>query len=504
MRGDPRGETVARGEPAVVAVERSDISIAPDSRRVVARPFIPGFVGTFNALGGARVDQIAERVMKLSPGEVARLLDETRRLFHHRHRDLEQRWEEHFITALPHSERMQSASRDMRKLLGAVFTHEYSFEGAALCNPSLVEHPEGSRPGELAFIMSARAIGEGHISSIEFRTGHIDKKGAVIIDPVFPVVEVGRRTSVIYGKRGFMAKMAELGGDPGITSQVCDPLPARFSLEDLEQSMPHLEMQMEYAADAFETVRLIHWLASSNYRLEFGESEISERLIFPAGPADSNGMEDARFVKFVDDDEQSTYYATYTAYDGFQILPQLIQTSDFRTFEIMTMDGAGAKNKGMALFPSKIEGRYAALSRHDRESLYLMYSDDIRSWGESELIYPPTEGWEAIQIGNCGSPLPTPDGWLVLTHGVGPMRRYAIGAVLLDSKDPSRVIGRLARPFLVPGEVERDGYVPNVVYSCGGLINGENLVLPFGVADHHIGVATVALSELIDSMISTE
>lgn len=488
----------------MVAVERSSVSITPDSRRVVARPFIPGFAGTFNALGGARVDQIAERVMKLPADEVTDLLTETRGLFRDRHRDLEQRWEEHFSTALPHSDRMRSAEGDMRQLLGAVFTHEYSFEGAALCNPSLIEHPDGSAPGELRFIMSARAIGEGHISSIEFRTGRVGKRGGVTIDPVSPVVHVGHRTSVIYGKRGFTVKLAELGGDPAITSQVCDPLPARFTLEDLERTLATLNMQMDYAADAFETVRLIHWLASSNYRLEFGESEISERLIFPAGPADSNGMEDARFVRFVDDDEQATYYATYTAYDGFQILPQLIQTSDFRVFEIMTMDGAGAKNKGMALFPHKIDGRYAALSRHDRESLYLMYSDDVRSWDESELIYPPTEGWEAIQIGNCGSPLLTDEGWLVLTHGVGPMRRYAIGAMLLDAKDPSRVVGRLTRPFLVPGEKERDGYVPNVVYSCGGLINGGRLVLPFGVADHHIGIAKVDVSELIDSMITND
>lgn len=486
----------------MISVERSDISITPDARRVVARPFIPGFVGTFNALGGARVDQIAERVMKLSADEVSELLEESRRLFQSRHRDLELRWEEHFLTALPHSERMRLADGEMRQLLGAVFTHEYSFEGAALCNPSLVEHPEAPLPGEVRFIMSARAIGEGHISSIEFRTGHIDKAGRVAIDPVSSSVQVGKRTSVTYGKRGFTVKLAELGGDPAITSQVCDPLPARFTLEDLERTLAEVNKQMDYAAEAFETIRLIHWLASSNYRLEFGESEVSERLIFPAGPADSNGMEDARFVKFVDDDEQATYYATYTAYDGFQILPQLIQTSDFRVFEIMTMDGAGAKNKGMALFPRRIEGRYAALSRHDRESLYLMFSDDIRSWGESELIYPPTEGWETIQIGNCGSPLLTPDGWLVLTHGVGPMRRYAIGAMLLDAKDPSRVIGRLARPFLVPGDNERDGYVPNVVYSCGGIIHGGTLVLPFGVADHHIGVATVELSDLIDSMIT--
>lgn len=493
---------MTRGE-IMLAVERSDVSIIPDSHRVVARPFIPGFVGTLDALGGSRVDQIAERVMRLTATEVSRLLEETRKLFLHRHRDLEQRWEDHFLMALPHSERMQSATGDMRALLGAVLTHEYSFEAAALCNPSLVEHPDGSRPGELHFIMSARAIGEGHISSVEFRTGRIDKGGELHLDPVPSVVEVGRRTSVIYAKRRFIAKLAELGADPDIASQVCDPLPDRFSLADLDVVLPHLDVRGA-PADAFESVRLIHWLASSNYRLEFREGEIGERLIFPAGPADSNGIEDARFVKFADENGDVTYYATYTAFDGFQILPQLIETTDFQTFDILTMDGAGARNKGMALFPNKIEGRYTALSRHDRESLFLMYSDDVRSWRESELIYRPTEGWEAIQVGNCGSPLPTSEGWLVLTHGVGPMRRYSIGAMLLDRKDPSQVIGRLRDPFLVPREDERDGYVPNVVYSCGGLVHGEDLVLPFGVADHSIGFARIPISELLDSMISVE
>jgi predicted GH43/DUF377 family glycosyl hydrolase len=307
----------------------------------------------------------------------------------------------------------------------------------------------------------------------------------------------------VYAKRRFLAKLAELGADSNIAHQVCDPLPDRFTAAELEAVLPHLDVAGS-PTDVFESVRLIHWLASSNYRLEFENGEIGEHLIFPAGPADSHGIEDARFVRFVDDNGAVTYYATYTAFDGFQILPQLIETTDFRTFDILTMDGSGASNKGMAIFPVRIEGQYTALSRHDRESLFLMYSDDIRSWTHSELIYPPTEGWESVQVGNCGSPMATSEGWLVLTHGVGPMRRYAIGAMLLDRKDPSRVIGRLREPFLAPEEQERDGYVPNVLYSCGGLLHGDLLVLPYGIADQRIGFATVGVTDLLDSMIEVD
>jgi predicted GH43/DUF377 family glycosyl hydrolase len=463
----------------------------------VARPFIPGFVGTLDALGGSRVDQIVDRVLKLSPAEATERLAEARVLFGGRHRDLEARWEANLLEALPHSPRLQSVTGDMRALLGAYFTQEYAFEAAALCNPSIVPAPSWNGEGPLDFIMSARAIGEGHISSIEFRTGTVSEAGLVTLEDVGPHVATGRRTSVVYQKPSFLAKLEELGADPDIADQICGNLPEQFIFDDLAVVLPNLDVKAAYPAAAFETIRLIHWLASSNYRLEFTNGPLSERLIFPAGPADSHGMEDARFVKFVDDDGSSTYYATYTAYDGFQILPQLIQTNDFLAFDITTMSGSSARNKGLALFPVKIDGSYAALSRFDRERLYLSYTDDIRSWESSELIYEPRAGWEAVQVGNCGSPLETDDGWLVITHGVGPMRRYCLGAVLLDRKDPSQVLGRLPKPFLVPGEDERNGYVPNVVYSCGGLVHGDNLVLPFGVADHRIGIAIVPISDLV-------
>ena len=481
-------------------LQRSDVSIEPDRHRVVARPFIPGFVGTLDYLG-SRVDQIVDRVLALSSSEAGELLAHAHAAFGRRHRDLEARWEAHFLEALPHSPRLDSIQGELRALIGAYFTQEYAFEAAALCNPSIVPNPAWAGENDLPFIMSARAIGEGHISSIEFRTGTVTEAGAVALDDIGPLVTTARRTSVVYQRPSFAAKLEELGADRQIANPILANLPEKFTYDDLAAVLPSLEVQAAYPVSAFETIRLIHWLASSNYRLEFSDGPLSERLIFPAGPSDSRGMEDARFVKFVDDDGSVTYYATYTAFDGFQILPQLIQTSDFLAFDINTMSGESARNKGLALFPSKIDGRYAALSRHDRERLYLSYTDDIRSWESSVLIYEPRAGWEAVQVGNCGSPIETEQGWLVVTHGVGPMRRYCLGAVLLDRKDPSQVLGRLAQPFLEPADSERDGYVPNVVYSCGGLVHGGNLVLPFGIADHRISFAIVPVADLVDAMI---
>ncbi|HSL27498.1 MAG TPA: glycoside hydrolase family 130 protein [Acidimicrobiia bacterium] len=484
----------------MVRLNRSDVVIRPDVRRVVARLFIPGFAGTLDALGGARVDPIVQRTMELSEAEIHQQLADSRRLFAGRHRDLERLWEANFLQALPHSPRMKDAGPELRALLGAIFTQEYAFEASAVCNPSIVPYPVEQQGDSLRFVMSARAIGEGHISSIEFRTGSVSSAGTIQLDDVDLTVEVGGRTSVTYRKGAFLNKLEELGADPAIALDICDALPSRFTFDDLAAVLPNIDSPTAYPAVAFETIRLIHWLASSNYRLEFEDGRIGDRLIFPAGPADSHGMEDARFVALVEDDGSTSYYATYTAYDGFQILPQLIQTPDFRHFDITTMSGDSARNKGIALFPTKFDGSYAALSRLDREKLYLTFSDDVRSWETSQLIYEPTASWEMVQIGNCGSPLETSEGWLVLTHGVGPMRRYCIGAILLDRKDPSQVLGRLRDPLIEPEEAFRDGYVPNVVYSCGGLIHSGNLILPYGLSDHSIAFGVAPVVDLLEAM----
>jgi predicted GH43/DUF377 family glycosyl hydrolase len=286
-----------------------------------------------------------------------------------------------------------------------------------------------------------------------------------------------------------------------LTGRLVADLGERFGYGELQGALEVLRRSDVSEAAVFETARLAHWFASSNYELVFSESmPLSERILIPAGPADSQGIEDARFVRFVDDDGTSTYYATYTAFDGFTILPQLIETTDFVTFRIATLGGACARNKGMALFPRKIEGQYVALGRHDLENLHVLRSDDIRTWSNAELIYGPGRGWELVQIGNCGSPIETEHGWLVLTHGVGPMRTYAIGALLLHLDDPSRVIGDLGSPLLEPAEDERNGYVPNVVYSCGAIVEDGTVVIPYGFSDQAIHVATVDLEELIAAM----
>ena len=353
--------------------------------------------------------------------------------------------------------------------------------------------------------MSLRAVGEGHLSSIQFRSAVIDASGELTFDPLGSHLAGGRRTPPErYQKRLFMDKLAELGAANELAFAVLEPLPEWFTPAGLEASLLAFEEHGPPHAIWFETVKIIRVLASSSYVTTFpADSAIDERVIFPAGPNETRGMEDARFVRFSDDDGQAKYYATYTAYDGFEIFPQLIETDDFITFAISTLNGSAAQNKGMALFPRRIGGLHLMLSRKDRENLYLATSSDIHFWNDATELYRPHEPWELLQIGNCGSPLETEAGWLVLTHGVGPMRRYTIGALLLDLEDPSRVVGRLREPLLVPEASEREGYVPNVVYSCGGLIHGDRLVLPYGIADAAVGIAVVPLPELLAELHAT-
>jgi len=385
--------------------------------------------------------------------------------------------------------------------MGTYFTHEYSVEAAALFNPSIVLAPDQSNlpAGEKRFVMSLRAVGEGHLSSIEFRSGRIDAKGTLTFDLPGSYVVAGLRAPPSnYDKHLFGLKLAELGAGNDLAWNVLDRLRDQFSLAELEESLSELEQHGPPHAISFHTVQIIRVLASSNYVTAFpAESAISERVIFPAGPNETRGMEDARFVRFVHANGTATYYATYTAYDGFEIVPQLIETNDFATFTIATLNGIAAQNKGMALFPRQIDGKYLMLSRKDRENLHLATSTNVRFWNDVSEIYRPSRPWELLHMGNCGSPLETEAGWLVLTHGVGPMREYAIGAMLLDLEDPRKVLGSLTEPFLVPDETEREGYVPNVLYTCGGLIHKDVLVLPYGFSDSGVGVAMISLSDLL-------
>lgn len=481
------------------AVTRTHHRLLTNPRRVLAKPFMPGEEVLLP--GPSRVEALMARILAIPEAQVSALLEDVLARYSLRHRGFNELLERHFQLVAPYIDSTVFLSRERSLLIGAYFTHEYSVEAAALFNPSIVLAPDQNnlRSGERRFVLSLRAVGEGHLSSIEFQSGVIDASGDLTFDPPGSHLVAGHRTAPThYDKRRFSTKLTELGAGNELAKSILEPLPAEFTLADLEGSLGRLEKHGPPHAIWFETVQIIRVLASSNYVTTFpAESALSERVLFPAGPNETHGMEDARFVRFVDDGGSVKYYATYTAYDGFQIIPQLIETDDFVTFTITTLNGSAAQNKGMALFPRRIDGRYVMLSRKDRENLHLATSDDVRFWKDGTELCRPSKPWELLHIGNCGSPLETEAGWLVLTHGVGPMRQYAIGALLLDLNDPRRVLGHLSEPLLVPNATERDGYVPNVVYTCGGLINGDRLVLPYGFSDTGIGIAMISLPDLL-------
>jgi len=488
-----------------ITITRTRHKLLPDARRVLCKPYLPD--EELLLPGPSRASLLMERILAIPEAEVAALLAAIVRDFAPRHRAFDALLDRHFEMVAHNIAPDSKLSHERRRLIGAYFTHEYSVEAAALFNPSLVLAPDPSRSasGEQRVVMSLRAVGEGHISSIEFRCGVLEAGGELRLDAPGPYLVSCRRTPPShYYKHRFATKLSELGASSELSSAVLARLPERFTLIELETSLMALEEHGPPPAIWFETIKIIRVLASSNYVTEFpADSELAERVIFPAGPNETRGMEDARFVRFVQDDGTIKYYATYTAYDGFGILPQLIETTDFASFAISTLNGAAAQNKGMALFPRPIDGRYVMLSRKDRENMHLATSNDVHFWTDAVELHGPQRPWELLQIGNCGSPLETEAGWLVLTHGVGPMRRYTISALLLDLNDPSRVIGQLGQPLLEPDVSEREGYVPNVVYSCGGLIHRDKIILPYGFSDTGIGIALVSLPELIAALLAT-
>lgn len=453
--------------------------------------------------GSSRIDVAIARVLAMPEATVLATLEATRADFAVRHRDLAGVYSENYALVAQRRTVPQDISDARRQLIGAYFTHEYSVEAAALGNPSMVLAPDqsGVASGDAKFVMSLRAIGEGHISCIEFRSGIIRADLSLALDPPSRHAITGRRSPALHDRERFRAKVAELDALSEVTEAVLDSLGSTFSVAELEAAIRLLERVSPYRA-SLDAAHVLHWLASSNYHTAFSDdTDLSERVIFPAGPTESRGMEDVRLVRFVHDDASIVYYGTYTAFDGYQILPQLIETTDFLSFRISTLSGRCAQNKGIALFPRKLGGQFVALGRHDNVNNFLMTSEDIRVWHETELIQEPKRPWELMQLGNCGSPLETEAGWLVITHGVGPMRRYSLGALLLDREDPAKVIGHLQEPLLTPHGDEREGYVPNVVYSCGSVIHNEHLVVPYGFADVGAGVATVPLEALLERLV---
>jgi predicted GH43/DUF377 family glycosyl hydrolase len=482
-------------------VTRLPLRLRPDPRRVVARLFLPGQEMMSN--GDSRAAAVIERILALSDEDVALAVDEVLTGFGGRHRQFRSTLEGHFDVVAHRLGGGVSPSPDRRLLMGAFFTCEYSVEAAALCNPSMVLAPDqdGVPPGQARFVMSLRGIGEGHVSCIEFRTGVVGAGGEVHMDEPGPFLVPGQPVAPVYEREVFRRKLDELGHGGESASFVLDSLPPRFTPTELDLALADLKAQIVTHSSVRETIDDFRHAALSNYDTEFpADSAVAERVLLPIGPAESHGMEDARFVRFVDDDGTVTYYATYTAFDGVDVAPQLLQTDDFRHFRVTQLTGPAAKNKGLALFPRRIGGHYVALSRWDRERNSLAVSTDCRSWTAASTIQSPERPWELLQLGNCGSPIETPEGWLVLTHGVGPMRVYSIGAVLLDLDDPARMLGRLSAPLMDPEDSERNGYVPNVLYSCGALLHGDSLVIPYGISDATIGIAVVDLSELLDRL----
>jgi predicted GH43/DUF377 family glycosyl hydrolase len=484
-----------------IEVKRTTTILTPNQSRVLLRPFNPG--------DPQRIGRIIGRIMSLPEEQIEPLLNEVSAEFSQRHEQIRKLFLERFEQVRKLVVTDEEISEQRRLLIGSYFLAEYSLESAALFNPSIVPHPDQTSvpPGALRFILSLRATGEGHVSSITFRTGiiHADHRIEVFTAAGF-LTETRQVPNALYEKPQFAKKLSELGLTSEFTARVIGKLGALFTLEELRAG---LQSEGEPPGLPDETVsadqdaaRGIWMLARSNYQVQFQpEQSLSERIIFPATPSQRNGIEDARFVCFAEDDGTQVYYATFTAFDGKVIMPQLVETSDFLFFRFITLNGPAAENKGMALFPRKINGLYAMLSRQDNENIYLMFSDSVYFWHERQVLLKPIFPWELVQLGNCGSPIETDAGWLVLSHGVGPMRKYCIGAFLLDRDDPSKVIGRLREPLLKPNENEREGYVPNVVYTCGALVHNGELIIPYGLADHASGFATVPLKDVLAAML---
>lgn len=482
-----------------VAVTRKKFMFSPDPSRIIAR---------FLYLGDERSANIIRKVLEMPEKEVNIAMSQLLRGYSRRHRNISRIFEKNFAKLAPIFDTIEVNEDDLsvtrKALIGSYFTMEYSIESAAFFNPSIVEDPDQSeiRSDEKRVIFSFRATGEGHISSIVFRSGILDRNNNLSIEPVGKMLaEADVIKRHIYDKKAFLEKLNEMNesGNKVSPAFILDKLQDNFTYGELMKNLVLAKTTPKLTEDHEKLINQMLWLASSHYEINFSiDSAISERVIFPVSATEQKGIEDARFVKFTDDNGEVTYYATYTAYDGVTILPKLIKTTDFYNFKILPINGEIAQNKGMALFPRKINGKYAMLCRIDGVNNYIAYSDSITIWHEAKIIQRPTYSWELVQIGNAGSPIETEDGWLVITHAVGPMREYTLGASLYELDNPEKEIGRLTTPLMVPNEVEREGYVPNVIYSCGSIIHNNDLVIAYAMSDHSSSYATVDLRELLD------
>lgn len=484
-----------------VTVSRKNLVFNPDPSRVIAR---------FLFTGEERAINTIQSILAMSEKQVLLTLNQTLRDYSMRHRNISRIFEKHFnkianlIISL--DENPDEIDYSKKILIGSYFTMEYSIESAAFFNPSMVEHPDQTdiKPGSKRVIISFRATGEGHISSIVFRTGILDKSNKLTVESIGDMLEEAEHIRRhVYDKKSFDHKLEEMQEIHGLIppALILDKLPEKFTYGELRKCIDESRKSVHLTSDKEYLFNQLTWLASSHYELQFSlDTNISERVIFPVSANEKNGIEDARFVKFTDENNKTIYYATYTAFDGTTILPKLLETEDFYHFRIRPLHGEIAQNKGMALFPRKVNGKYAMLCRLDGFNNYIAYSDNITVWREAKILQQPQHPWELIQIGNCGSPIETEEGWLVITHGVGPMREYSLGAALFDLDNPEKEIARSKTPLLVPNTEEREGYVPNVVYSCGSMAHNEELIIPYAMSDYSSTYASVNLKELINEL----
>jgi predicted GH43/DUF377 family glycosyl hydrolase len=482
-------------------ITRSLQRLAADPSRVISRLFVPSQAGFEHP--ESLVGAVLARILALDEGQVRSSLEDVINCFDGLHRDLAGTFRRHARELADQLDPDRELSETRKLLLGATFTSEYAIEGVALCNPSIVAHPDqaGTVTGSLRFVMSVRGIGEGHLSSTGFRTGVIDAAGGITIDDPAPFATVGAAEPAPLEAAVFRSEFARVDDAEEAADFVLDGLGQRFTRAALDQQLARLQASPSTRRYAKETISLLRSLAERTYTVEFSDLiTLSERILWPSIGAEQAGMEDVRFVRFIDDDGSITFYATYTAYSRSHISQQLLETTDFQSFTSTPIVGRAAANKGLALFPRRIHGRFAALSRSDRESNRVAYSDHLSVWPNALPCQSPTRAREVLQLANCGSPIETDAGWLVLTHGVGPMHTHRIGAILLDLDDPTRILSQLPQPLLSLATDEQDGYVPNVGYSCGALVHADTLVLPYGISDATIGIATVPLPELLGAL----
>lgn len=520
-----------------VTVTRKKVIFSPDPSRIIAR---------FLHLSDDRSANIVRQVLAMPEKELNSAISRLLRGYSRRHRNITRIFQNHFERLTHIFDNIEVNKEDLsiaqKTLIGSYFTMEYSIESAAFFNPSMIEAPDQTelKNDEKRVIISFRATGEGHVSSIVFRLAILDRHSNLLVEPVGKMLaEADKIIRNTYQKKSFKAKLLGMNDSANTISpslvnsleEIQNPdseVPAAimdenvnptepqkvtspdFILDQLGDSFTYGELmkKLEKAIkdpdikqDQIKIINQILWLASAHYEINFSmDSAISERVIFPVSATEQKGIEDARFVKFTDDNGDITYYATYTAYDGMTVLPKLISTTDFYNFKILPINGEIGQSKGMALFPRKVNGKYAMLCRIDGVNNYIAYSDSINIWRNAKLLQQPRYPWELVQIGNAGSPIETEAGWLVITHAVGPMREYTLGASLFDLENPEIEIGRLNRPLMMPDETEREGYVPNVIYSCGSIVHNGDLVIPYAMSDYSSTYATVNLSELITAL----